>query len=93
MTFSIEVRYGSRWKDWKTKPMRCARTAARSRSGAAPTSIPSISIVPLVGLSSRPSRLSSVDLPEPDGPVIATCSPRWMTRLVGLSAVTGGGPR
>ena len=92
ITFSTADRCGSRWNDWKTKPIRRARTAARSRSLARPRSMPSMRSRPSVGRSRRPSRFSSVDLPDPDGPMIATCSPRQMVRSAGLSARTGGGP-
>ena len=37
--------------------------------------MPSTSTAPAVGASSPPARLSSVDLPEPDGPMTATSSP------------------
>ena len=33
-------------------------------------------VAPLVGVSRQPIRFISVDLPEPDGPMIATYSPR-----------------
>jgi len=92
MTFSIAARCGSRWKDWKTKPICLARTADLSRSEAWPRFIPSISSVPFVGRSSSPSRFSRVDLPEPDGPVIDTCSPGQTARSASRSAATGGGP-
>ncbi len=34
---------------------------------------------PLVGVSRQPIRFMSVDLPEPDGPMMATYSPRWIS--------------
>ena len=34
--------------------------------------------MPLLGVSRQPIRFISVDLPEPDGPMIATYSPRSM---------------
>src|SRR5262245_61964747 len=43
---------------------------------------------PLVGRSSAPSRLSSVDLPLPLGPMIARYSPRWMVSETSTSAET-----
>ena len=45
--------------------------------------------MPLVGASTHPSRCSSVDLPQPDGPVIATYSPRRTSIDTSRSAVTG----
>ena len=38
-------------------------------------SSPSIRMLPLVGLSNPPKRCSSVDFPQPDGPMMATNSP------------------
>ena len=66
---------GSRKKRWKTNPMRVRRMRPRSASESCATSRPSNSSDPLVGVSTQPSRCSSVDLPQPDGPVIATYSP------------------
>ena len=74
----------------------------RSRSGspatrtdpsrtAAATSYPSIRTVPEVGRSSVPSTLSMVDLPEPDGPTIATSSPRSIRSETPPSAATPPG--
>src|SRR3712207_7541865 len=53
----------------------------RARHGAscpgviAPTSDPATRTLPCVGLSRPAMRLSSVDLPEPDGPISARKSP------------------
>ena len=66
------VSIGSRKKRWKTKPMRVRRMRLRSASDKRATSRSSKSIDPLVGVSTQPIRCSSVDLPQPDGPVIAT---------------------
>src|SRR5439155_14111115 len=72
-TFSSAVSVAIRLWNWNTKPTVCARYAARSPSRStrrAPTWIE-----PPSGRSSAPIRLSSVDLPQPDGPVSATNSP------------------
>ena len=76
-TFSVAVNAGSRWWNWNTKPMlrRAQRGDARSRR-ASPSRGPASRYEPAVGGSSRPIRLSSVDLPEPDGPISAANSPR-----------------
>ena len=66
----------ARWNCWNTKPIRVARSADSSRSDSRATSCPSIRTVPAVGRSRVPIRCSIVDLPEPDGPTIATSSPR-----------------
>jgi hypothetical protein len=46
---------------------------------------------PEVGRSSVPITCSMVDLPEPDGPTIATISPAAMPRETPSSAVTPPG--
>lgn len=43
-------------------------------------------IFPSVGCSSRFKERSSVDLPEPDGPIMTTTSPFWISRLISESA-------
>ena len=81
ITFSSAERCGSRWNDWNTNPMRSARTAERGRRRrAARRRRRRASSRRSVGRSSRPSTLSSVDLPEPDGPTMATYSPRSTAR-------------
>ena len=75
-TFSSTVRWSSRWNAWKTNPIRSPRSTARRRSRrrrSCPRRPAGTS--PPVGLSSSPSRCSSVDLPEPDGPTIDRYSP------------------
>ena len=49
-------------------------------SGSLATSSPKNENPPLVGLSSSPSMLRSVDLPQPDGPMTATNSPASISR-------------
>ena len=59
----------------RSRAPRCAgRRGAVSDSVA--KSSPSSVTMPVVGVSSPPSRCSSVDLPEPDAPTMATRSPR-----------------
>ena len=43
--------------------------------------MPSSRTLPLVGLSMQPITFSSVVLPEPDGPMIATNSPAFTVRF------------
>ena len=73
MTFCSAVMCGNRLNCWKTMPMR-RRTASRSTSGSV-TSTPSTKTLPLVGVSSRFTQRSSVDLPDPDGPMTHTTWP------------------
>src|SRR5690349_18802930 len=54
---------------------------------------PSTTIVPAVGVSRPPIRLSSVVLPEPDGPMSATKSPRGMSRSMPCSTSIVSPPR
>ena len=54
------------------------------------TSTPSIRTTPPVGRSSVPITCSSVDLPEPEGPTIATSSPRRTESHTPRRAATGG---
>ena len=71
----------SRLNCWNTKPMKRLRTSAswssssdgdvvRRRAGTSPD----------VGTSRQPRMCISVDLPEPDGPMMATNSPSSMRR-------------
>src|SRR5438093_7983155 len=57
-------------------PTRLLRCRARASSFRAARSSPSTRIVPPVGRSRPATTLRSVDLPEPDGPITATNSPR-----------------
>jgi hypothetical protein len=45
---------------------------------------------PLLGRSSVPMTCSSVDLPDPEGPTIATSSPRSTVKDTPRNANTGG---
>src|SRR6266702_3969510 len=77
---------------WNTKPIRLARIPDRLRSRRSCTAWPATRTVPDVGRSSVPAMASSVDLPDPDGPVIATNSPAPMLTVTERSATTGGEP-
>ena len=72
---SPRVRVGSRLKNWNTKPMRSRRSRVSASSSRPVRSRPSIASRPEVGRSIAPHRWSSVDLPQPDGPISATKSP------------------
>ncbi len=67
-TFWASVRHGSRRGSWKAIAVRSSVsvTAVIRRRGS----------VPAVGVSRPPIRRSRVDLPQPDGPMTATISPR-----------------
>src|SRR6476620_1397273 len=63
---------------------RASETLARSS--------PSMMMLPLVGLSKPPSKCNSVDLPQPDGPIIATNSPSPTSKDKPLRAGTSSFP-
>ena len=92
-TLSTAVRTGRRLKAWKTKPMCRARYAVRSRSDMEQMSRPSMSTSPPLKRSRPARQLSSVVLPEPDGPTTATISPRATSRSTPRSASTTAAPR
>ena len=69
--FSAAFSVGSRLNVWKMKPILSRRSWVSARSLSVVISWPSIHTLPAVGLS-RPARMCiSVDLPEPDGPMMA----------------------
>ena len=72
---SPRVSVGSRLKNWNTKPIRSRRTRVSSSSPSATRSRSSSASGPAEGRSIAPQRCSSVDLPQPDGPISATKSP------------------
>jgi hypothetical protein len=59
-----------------------------SRSSRPPSVSPPKRSTPPVGWSSAPSSWSSVVLPDPLGPVMATCSPSAISKLTPLTATT-----
>jgi acyl-CoA thioesterase-1 len=74
ITFSSAFRCASSWKDWNTKPSLALRRLARPSSSSAKMSTPSRITVPRTGVSRPASRPSSVDLPEPEAPTMASVS-------------------
>ncbi|MNC95051.1 hypothetical protein D3C83_120640 [compost metagenome] len=77
-------------KPWNTKPMLRLRTVASSSLLICETFFPSRTYWPLVGRSRQPSTFMKVDLPEPDGPMMATNSPRSISTLTPSRARTSG---
>ena len=67
-------------------PICCRRNRAAPVSLSESTRCPATVTLPLVGRSSAAMRLSSVDLPLPDGPITATASPDATDRLTSSSA-------
>ena len=72
--FSAAVSVGTRLKDWKIKPSRSRRSAVMSLSLSADISVSPINAEPEVAESKPAIVCISVDLPEPDGPMIAVNS-------------------
>ena len=64
-TLSYTFFLGSSRKSWKTQPI-VRRSAGTLRPGILARLLPLTSTVPLLGISSRRSRRSTVDVPEPD---------------------------
>ena len=65
----------SRLKNWNTNPMWRRRKMAQPAVDKLSTRCPRSQISPLVAGSRPPRTCSRVDLPEPDGPMMATNSP------------------
>lgn len=85
--FSSTLSSSMRLKLWNTKPICPLRMPVRSFSFSSDTSWPSSQYWPEVGLSSSPRMFSSVDLPHPEGPIIATNSPSSTLNVTLSSAI------
>ena len=69
--FSRAVSVGTRLNAWKTKPIRSRRSSVIALSSSEPRSTSAESTSPEVSRSRPARQCSSVDLPDPDGPMIA----------------------
>src|SRR5436190_10756036 len=93
MTFCSTVMCGNRSNCWNTMPKR-ARKRARSRPCGkrlpGPNSIlrSSTCSEPACGSSSRLRQRNRVDLPQPDGPITTTTSPRCTSSVTPRTAST-----
>jgi len=83
---------GNKLKAWNTNPTRSRRSRVNCRSGIAVTSSPPIHTRPESGESSPAMQCSSVDFPDPDGPITAVNDPAGISTLTPASAVTTAGP-
>ena len=83
---------GIRLNDWKTNPILRLRMRESAASSSVRTSIPSRKNWPRVGTSRQPMMFISVDLPDPEAPMIATKSPRSTTSETPRSACTSTSP-
>src|ERR1035437_4348321 len=92
ITFSSAFSAGRSWNDWNTKPSSFARSAARPSSSSANRSTPSRCTLPALGVSNPASRPSSVDLPEPEAPTMATASPAMTARSISCKIASWPAP-
>ena len=69
--FSSAVRVGTRLNAWNTKPIRSRRIRVSSLSPRRVRSASPTNTAPAVAASNAARQCISVDLPEPDGPMIA----------------------
>ena len=90
--FCSAVRVGSRLKDWNTNPIWSRRILVTARSGSLERSCCPTHTDPLVARSSPAMQCIRVDLPDPDGPMMAVKDPASMVMVTSLTATTGRGP-
>ena len=83
---------GIRWNDWKTMPTWRPRKRARASSSRALNAVPLTTTSPLSGRSSPAITISSVDFPEPDGPIRPIASPDATRKLISLRICTRAAP-
>ena len=87
-TLSRAVSEAMRLKDWKTNPIRSRRRRVNGLLLECAEVDPATITLPSVGRSRPAAQCSRVDLPDPDGPMIAVNVPAAKPRLTALSAVT-----
>ncbi len=90
--FSRAFSVGSRLNDWKMKPIWSRRSLVSCLSFRPVISVSPIQIRPEVTESSPARQCISVDLPEPEGPMIAVNCPRVMSTSTASSATTWVSP-
>ncbi len=91
-TFSAAVSPGSRLKSWNTNPTARRRSRALPPRDIPDSGWPATSTSPLDGSARLPAMVSSVDLPEPLGPITATMVPASTGRLTRSSPCTSAAP-
>jgi hypothetical protein len=90
--FSSAVSVGTRLNDWNTNPIWSRRSRVSALSPSEPSSWSPIITCPEVGVSSAAQQCISVDLPDPDGPMIAVKTPASMSSVTPSSARTWAAP-
>ena len=86
--FCFAVNIGSRLKLWKMNPMSCLRSIVSCLSFKVVRSTPWNMMWPDVALSKPDSVCINVDLPEPEGPMIAVNRPFSKATFTCRSACT-----
>src|SRR5262245_50980388 len=92
-TFSSAVMVGMRWNDWNTMPTLRPRNRASASSSRPASAWSATTTEPESGRSRPAITISSVDLPEPEGPTMPTASPRPILRSMSLRMWTRAAPR
>ena len=91
-TFSLTDSVGTRLKAWKTKPTWLRRKRVRALSSSRDKVAPPSTTSPLVTSSRPAATFIRVDLPDPDGPMMAVKSPRRMSTVTSSRATTAPCP-
>ena len=90
--FSAAVSVGTRLNDWKTKPTWSRRRMRELLVVRALRSASPMKARPEVRVSRPATQCSSVDLPEPDGPMMAVKRPAANSTVTPSSARTSVWP-
>ncbi len=90
--FSMAVSVGSRLKAWKMKPILSRRSWVRCLSLRVDSSVSPIRTEPEEKESRPATQCMSVDLPEPEGPMMAVNSPCRKSTVTWSSATTWVSP-
>jgi hypothetical protein len=90
--FSRAVSVGSRLNDWKMNPTRLRRSRVSSRSLSPLSGVWPMYTRPEVGLSNPARQCIRVDLPDPEGPMIAVSRPGSTATLTWSKATTRVSP-
>jgi hypothetical protein len=91
--FSLAESIGRRLKAWNTNPMRSRRRRVSSFSDSRDRSTSPIHTDPEVRVSRPARQCMRVDLPEPEGPMMAVNRPAGTARLTLSRARTAVSPR
>lgn len=90
--FSATVSVGTRLNAWKTKPTRSRRRRVSRRSSSVLNSVSPMKAAPEVRVSRPAAQCIRVDLPEPEGPMIAVKRPAGKPTLTPSRARTAVSP-